>query len=139
MTSLQTTGQLLLDDAPLTCSGCGVGGALDLEERGPRETWPAWISCRQCGHGEDHQVITNGLVAAAAAARTGRQRAEDADTFTAEWRHLTLAGECVPEFVLDDAVTLGQELAKIGRREIKARKRKARRWFGHSTTNTRQR
>jgi hypothetical protein len=129
MTSLQTTGELLLDAAPVTCSGCGLGGALDLEERGPRETWPAWVSCRQCGHGEDHQVITNGLVAAAAAARTGRTTRYDADLFAAQWRHLELTGEVLPEFVLDDARALGEELAKIGRKEIRGRKRQARTWI----------
>jgi hypothetical protein len=129
MTSLQTTGPLLLNAAPVTCSGCGMGAALDLEERGPRETWPAWVSCRECGHGEDHQTITNGLVAAAAAARTGRQTRRDLDLFDARWRDLVLVGECRPEFVLDDALALGEELGKIGRTEFRARKRQARGWW----------
>jgi hypothetical protein len=129
MTDLQTTGHLLLNGESVACSGCGQAGSLDLAERGPRETWPAWISCRECGHGEDHPAITNGLVAAAAAATTGRRTRHDADLFAAQWRHLTLAGECRPEFVLDDALALGEELAKIGQQEIRARKSEARQWW----------
>lgn len=129
MADLQTTGHLLLNGEQVTCSGCGLGAALDLEERGPRETWPAWVSCRECGHGEDHQTITNGLVAAAAAAATGRRTRSDLDLFDAQWRDLLLQGECRPQFVLDDAAALGEELAKIGRHQVRARKRQARTWW----------
>lgn len=129
MPDLEIRGTLLLNGTPVTCPGCDSGAALTLDRRGPRETWPAWVGCELCGHGDDHPVITNGLVEAAVAARTGRARAEDRDLFTAEWRHLTLIGECIPEFVLDDAVTLVQELGKIGRQEIGARRRTARRWW----------
>lgn len=129
MADLQIRGDLLLNGQPVTCGGCGSGAALTLDRRGPRETWPAWVNCDLCGHGDDHPVITNGLIEAAAAARTGRQKAEDRDLFTATWRHLTLAGECVPEFVLDDARALVEELGKIGQKELRTRKTKARRWW----------
>lgn len=129
MTDLQTTGPLLLNGEPVTCPNCGTASAFDLEQRGPRETWPAWITCRVCGHGDDHPVITNGLVEAAVAARTGRATRYDSDLFAAQWRHLTLIGECVPEFVLDDAVALGEELAKIGKQELHRRKTETRRWW----------
>lgn len=129
MTDLQTTGPLLLNGEPVACSDCGEGTALDLDRRGPRETWPAWVVCRACGHGEDHPVITNGLIEAALAARTGRTTRYDADLFAAQWRHLTLLGECRTEFVLDDARALAEELAGIGRQELRERKREAGRWW----------
>ena len=129
MTDLQTTGALILNGTPVTCPACGMSAAFDLDRRGLRETWPAWIVCRDCGHGQDHPVITNGLIEAAVAARTGRATRYDSDLFAAQWRDLTLIGECVPEFVLDDAVALGEELAQIGKQEIRARKTGARRWW----------
>lgn len=129
MADLEIRGALLLNGEPVTCSGCGASAGISVDRRGLRETWPAWVGCGMCGHGEDHPVITNGLVDAALASRTGRHRAEDRDLFAAEWRHLSIAGECVPEFVLDDAVTLVEQLGKIGQQEVRARKRTARRWW----------
>lgn len=129
MTDLHTRGPLLLNGQPVTCPSCGLGAALDLDRRGHRETWPAWLGCRECGHGDDHPVITNGLVEAALEARTGRHRAEDRDLFAAQWRHHVLTGEIRPEFILDDAITLVEELGKVGQQELRTRKGNARRWW----------
>lgn len=129
MTDLQLRGPLILNGQPVTCPNCGMGGALELDRRGPRETWPAWLGCRECGHGDDHPAITNGLVEAALTTRTGRQTAEDRDLFAAQWRDLILIGEIRPEFVLDDARALIQELGKIGQQELRGHKAKARRWW----------
>lgn len=130
---LKVTGTLLADGQPVICPACKVGYSLELRKRGPRETWPAFVTCLSCGSGEDSDVITNGLVDAALEARTGRTKAEDRDTFAAEWRGHTLVGECVPQFVLDDAITLAEELGKIGRQELRehktAAKKQARGWW----------
>lgn len=121
---------LALNGLPVECGACGNPAQLTLDRSGPRETWPAWIGCGGCGHGEDHQIITNGLVAAAIDARTGRQRAEDRDTFAAEWRGLVLVGECVPEWTWDDVAVVRQALRRVVRTEVADRKRTARRWWG---------
>lgn len=129
MTTLQTKGPLLLNGQSVVCPQCGSGAALDLDRCGLRETWPAWVSCRDCGHGDDHQTITNGLVEAALAARTGRATREDRDLFAAQWRDLLLVGECRPEFILDDARALVEELSELGRQEYRERKQEARTWW----------
>jgi hypothetical protein len=129
MTDLQLHGPLLLDGQPVTCPGCGMGAALELDRRGPRETWPAWLGCRECGHGDAHPVITNGLVEAALKTRTGRTKAEDRDLFAAQWRDLVLVGEIRPEFVLDDARALAGILAGIGHQQVREHKRAAHRWW----------
>lgn len=113
---------LFLNEEQVICSGCESGDHLWLELGGRRETWPAWFGC-YCGHGEDHQVITNGLVEAAMLTRTGRQTATDTDTFAAEWRGITLVGECVPTFVIGDAVAVVKELTKVGKKEVRRRSR----------------
>lgn len=116
---LKLQGALLLDGAPVDCTGCG-SSALWLERCGSRETWPARMGCYSCGRSDDHPVITNGLVEAAVLARTGRSTAADRDTFAAEWRGITLVGEVVPEFVLDDARVLVDQLRTEGRKRGRA-------------------
>lgn len=122
---LKLTGDLLVDGQVIVCRHCDDGLSLQLYKRGSRETWPAWLTCLHCGRGEDHPVITNGLVDAAVSSRTGREKAVDRDTFAAEWRGITITGECIPEFVLDDAVVVAQELAKVGKSEVRQRKNQA--------------
>ncbi|TJZ41200.1 hypothetical protein FCH28_37575 [Streptomyces piniterrae] len=117
---LKLTGLAYVDGEPVVCGNCDSGFSLQIYKRGFREVWPAWITCLSCGKGDDHQVITNGLVDAALAARTGRQKAEDRDTFTAEWRGIVMAGELVPEFVLDDAVAGAKVLRDEVSKETKA-------------------
>lgn len=119
---LQFVGVALVDGRPLACTGCGNTFSLEVHKHlGVFETAPAWVACLSCSRGEDSTVITNGLVDAALAARTGRAKAADRDTFTAEWRGTTLEGELHPQFVLDDAV----ELAKVVKQQTT---RDAKRW-----------
>jgi hypothetical protein len=125
MTELELTGPLLLDGAPVLCR-CGSGGSLTLATVGPRETWPARLGCRSCGAAEDHPLITNGLVTAAAETSSGRRKATDRDVFAAAWREHFLEGECAATFVLDDAVTALREVTKAGKREVRKR---TRRWW----------
>ncbi|MFF8506426.1 hypothetical protein ACF07L_38180 [Streptomyces anulatus] len=118
---LSLQGLALLDGAPLLCVRCGSGAGLRIYKRGPREVFPASVSCLLCGHWEDcSSLITNGLVDAALEARTGRKVAADVDTFDAEWRGRTFRGELVAEFIPDDAKVmlkaLGGEVRADGRR-----------------------
>ncbi|MGA5135478.1 hypothetical protein ACPCTO_37635 [Streptomyces olivoreticuli] len=128
---LKLTGPLLLDGEIVTCPNreCLGVSCLTLTRSGFRETWPAVLGCETCGRSEDHPVITNGLVEAATEARTGRSRPEDLDTFAAEWRGLTLTGECRPEVILADLVFVGRTLVAEGKKEARGwwqgRKREA--------------
>ncbi|MEV7595507.1 hypothetical protein AB0O42_35110 [Streptomyces sp. NPDC089922] len=117
---LRLQGLAQVDKEPLLCGECGSGYSLEISKRGFREVWPAFVSCLSCGKGDDHTVITNGLVDAVLAARTGRRKAEDRDTFTAEWRGVTFTGELHPEFVLDDALTVAKLLKEQVSKDAKA-------------------
>lgn len=116
---LKLTGLAYVDGQAVVCGSCGSGFSLQITKRGPREVWPALVTCLSCGEGDDHPVITNGLVDAVLAARTGRQTAEDRDTFTAEWRGIVMTGELHPELVLDDAVAAAKVLHEEVTREGK--------------------
>ncbi|MEU8741876.1 hypothetical protein [Streptomyces halstedii] len=116
---LRLTGTAYVDDHELQCGGCGNDRSLEIHKDGFREVWPAWISCLSCGAGESSRVVTNGLVDAALDARTGRRRAEDADTFVAEWRGIVMTGEIFPEVVLDDALVMVKALGGQVRKDTK--------------------
>ncbi|MEV5204901.1 hypothetical protein [Streptomyces sp. NPDC053720] len=103
---LKLHGIAYVDGGEVLCPECGGGHCLELRKRGMREVWPAFLSCLACGSGEDSRIITNGLVDAVLAARTGRKTAGDRDTFTAEWRGIVMTGELVPEFVVEDALSM---------------------------------
>ncbi|GGP93476.1 hypothetical protein [Streptomyces melanogenes] len=117
---LKLQGLAEVNGQPLLCAECGSGYSLEIFKRGFREVWPAFVTCLSCGKGDDHPVITNGLVDAALAARTGRRKAEDRDTFVAEWRGVTLTGELQPGFVLDDAVVVVKVLKEQVAKDAKA-------------------
>lgn len=117
---------LVVDGVPVACPKCGSTVGLTVDRRGPRETWPAWLGCEHCGHGEDHPTITNGLVAAAVEACGGPAGPEPVP-FTAEWRGIAVGGEQAPEFGIADLATAAQEWAKVGRSEARKRWGKAKR------------
>ncbi|MEU2086778.1 hypothetical protein ABZ569_33530 [Streptomyces albus] len=139
---LKLHGICYVNGRPLVCGHCGTGTALEVTKRGWRESWPAFVSCLSCGQGEDHDVLTNGLVDAAKEASTGRRRAEDRDTFRAEWRGVLFVGEQVPQIVLDDVVQGGKALADELRRQAREKKAeasgRARSWWGGKKKAARQ-
>ncbi|WP_331719550.1 hypothetical protein OG596_39270 (plasmid) [Streptomyces sp. NBC_01102] len=126
---LRLTGTAYVDGKELECAGCGNISALEIHKHGFREVWPAWICCLSCGRGEDSAVVTNGLVDAALEARTGRKKAQDSDTFAAEWRGITMTGEIFPQFVLDDALVavkaLGGQVSKDAKVWTRSKKKAA--------------
>lgn len=134
-------GLCTVDDQPVQCSYCGSCTSLEISKRGWAEAWPACLTCLSCGKGDDHNVITNGMVDAALEAATGRQKATDTDTFRAEWRGHVFEGEQAPEFVLDDAIQGGRALTGELRREVRERKAeatdRARNWWGGTKTAAR--
>ncbi|MFF9240087.1 hypothetical protein ACF1AL_14810 [Streptomyces sp. NPDC014801] len=103
-------GQLLkiqemsLDGLPLTCPECG-SGAFTLEGRGAIAALASvWANCSNY-HSWEHQLITTSDLAAIQAARTGREKATDVDTFEIEIGGAVLAGILVPELTVDDVKT----------------------------------
>jgi len=117
---LRLHGLAYVDGQELLCEHCGSGTSLEIRKRGPREVWPAFVTCLLCGQGADSPVVTNGLVDAVLAARTGRQRAEDRDTFTAEWRGVVMTGELYPDLIPDDVVAAARVLREEATTEAKA-------------------
>jgi hypothetical protein len=124
---LRLHGIALVNGEPVVCWHCDDGHALEVYKRGFRETWPAFVSCLSCKQGEDSSIITNGLLEAAVAARTGRDKATDVDTFAAEWRGITLEGELIPELIPDDIIAIGREMATAGKQDLRQRKAKVKR------------
>jgi hypothetical protein len=120
---LRLNGLAYVDGKELVCPNCDSGFSLEIRKQGFREVWPALVSCLSCGKGTDSAVVTNGLVDAVLAARTGRQKAEDRDTFTAEWRGTVMTGELHPELVLDDVRVAAKALSGQVRKD-------SRRWWG---------
>ncbi|MYW68546.1 hypothetical protein GTY65_31375 [Streptomyces sp. SID8379] len=117
---LKLQGMAEVNKEPLLCGECGNGYSLEIYKRGFREVWPAFVTCLSCGKGDDHAVITNGLVDAVLAARTGRTKAADRDTFKAQWRGITFTGELHPQFVLDDALAVVKALGGQVSKDTKA-------------------
>lgn len=136
---LKLVGVGYVNGQPLACTECGNLFSLEVHRYLVFETAPAWICCLSCGHGGESTVVTNGLVDAALAARTGRTKATDRDTFTAEWRGTVMTGELYPQFVLDDAVTLAKvlkkQVTKDGKRWGRSVKAKAKARVSKATDN----
>ncbi|MFH9203200.1 hypothetical protein ACH4KT_38070 [Streptomyces anulatus] len=121
---LSLQGLAHLDGTPLLCVQCDSGYGLRIYKRGPREVFPASVSCLVCGHWEDcSRLITNGLVDVVLEVRTGRKVAADIDTFDAEWRGHVFQGELVAEFIPDDAAVMLKALGGEVRKD-------SRRWWG---------
>ncbi|MEU1674833.1 hypothetical protein ABZ752_22800 [Streptomyces roseifaciens] len=114
---LKLIGTAYANGQPITCTHCGDTTPLHIHKTSRFETWPAFVSCLACGKGDDSAVITNGLVDAALAARTGRHKTADRDTFAAEWRGITMTGELDPEIITDDLVQVAQVYRDTARSE----------------------
>jgi hypothetical protein len=99
--------EMTLDGLPLTCPECG-SGAFTLEGRGPIAALASvWANCSNY-HSWEHQLITTDDLTAIQAARSGRQKATDIDTFEIEIGGAVLAGILVPELTVDDVKTAGR-------------------------------
>jgi hypothetical protein len=116
---LKLTGIAYVNGQPVTCWHCDNTMSLHIHKGRPFDfqTWPAFVSCLSCGNGDDSPVITNGLIDAALAARTGRDKAEDRDTFTAEWRGIVMTGELHPGVIPDDLVQVARVYRDVARTE----------------------
>lgn len=98
---------MTLDGLPLTCPECGTG-SFTLDGRGPIDVLASvWANCANY-HSWEHQLLTIDDLRAIDAARTGRRRAEDDDTFEIEIGGACLAGILAPELTTDDLRKAGR-------------------------------
>ncbi|WP_424921093.1 hypothetical protein [Streptomyces sp. wa13] len=130
-TEIQMTGELLIDGAPVACPECGDTQDLTATStRLPVPAWPAQVHCR-AGHLFEPMTVTNGLITAVLASRTGRTRAADDDTFCTEVDGRLVEGTLYPVLMVDDIRQAARLLYRRGvkpqaRREIRSAKRQIR-------------
>ncbi|MFJ4974192.1 hypothetical protein ACIP6X_02375 [Streptomyces coeruleorubidus] len=97
--------EMTVDGQPKTCPDC-VSPTFSLDGRGIFDFFPAWGNCAS-GHSWEDPLITVGHLKSIKAASTGRQRAEDDDTFEIETGGVLLAGTLHPDVILDDLKRAG--------------------------------
>ncbi|HEX5541965.1 MAG TPA: hypothetical protein VFX60_10475 [Micromonospora sp.] len=126
---------MMIDEHPYGCPDCGTPG-FTLDGRGMFDAFPAWGNCPS-GHSWEDPLITVGVLKAIAAARTGRQRAEDDDTFEVEIGGAVLAGLLHPELILDDVKRAARDVywRRIVRPELLKRKRRVKAALKRPFTN----
>ncbi|MFF1547135.1 hypothetical protein [Streptomyces sp. NPDC058291] len=91
---------MTINGHPHTCPECSTA-AFTLDGRGLFDAFPAWGACSNY-HSWEHPLLTVGDLKQIQAARTGRERAEDEDTFAVEIGGAVLAGTLQPELTADD-------------------------------------
>jgi hypothetical protein len=93
--------EMTLDELPYACPECGTG-SFTLDGRGLFDALASvWGTCTN-SHSWEEQLITIEDLAAINAARTGRQHAEDDDTFEIIIGGAVLAGTLHPELTVDE-------------------------------------
>jgi hypothetical protein len=92
--------QMAIDGQPYTCPEC-LSEAFTLDGTGFLDGLPARGNCWQ-SHSWEDPLLTVGHLRQIAAARTGREHADDEDTFTIQIGNAVLAGVLHPELTADD-------------------------------------
>lgn len=92
--------QMTIDGHPYLCPEC-ASEAFSLDGTGFIDAFPVWGNCWN-GHSWEEPLITLGALKEIDAARTGRARAEDDDTFEISIGRAVLAGILHPELTADD-------------------------------------
>lgn len=92
--------QMTIDGHPYTCPEC-LSEAFTLDGTGFIDAFPARGNCWQA-HSWEEPLITLGDLKAIKATSTGRERAEDIDTFEIVIGGAQLAGVLHPEVTVDD-------------------------------------
>ncbi|MBD9721954.1 zinc finger-like domain-containing protein [Streptomyces caniscabiei] len=92
--------QMTVDGHPYTCPEC-ASEAFTLDGAGWIDAVPVWGNCWQA-HSWEEPLITLGDLKQIKAASTGRERAEDVDTFQIVIGGARLAGVLHPEVTVDD-------------------------------------
>ncbi|MGV9888372.1 hypothetical protein [Streptomyces sp. NPDC003395] len=116
--------QMTIDGHPYTCPEC-ASEAFTLDGTGFIDALPVRGNCWQ-SHSWEEPLITLGGLKQIDAARTGRVRATDVDTFEIEIGGAVLAGILVPELTVDDVRTAGRIYwQKLVKPRIRRQKRAA--------------
>lgn len=93
--------QMTMDGLPYTCPECGTN-AFTLDSRGMADILTSvWATCSSY-HSWEVMILDGDDVRAINAARTGRQRAEDVDTFRVIVGGAVIEGVLHPDVILDD-------------------------------------
>lgn len=122
--------QMTIDGHPYLCPEC-ASEAFTLDGTGFIDAFPVYGNCWN-SHSWEDPLITLGALKEIKAASTGRQRAEDEDTFQIVIGGAVLAGILHPELTLDDLKTTGHAawtriIKPAARRKKKAAIRAAKR------------
>ncbi len=120
---------MTINGHPYGCPECG-GASFTLDGRGLFDNFPAWGNCPS-SHAWEDPLITLGVLKEIDAARTGRQRPEDDDTFQITVGGAILAGILHPELTPEDLKQLGRI---YWRRLVKPALRRQRRKAGRAVT-----
>lgn len=116
--------QMTIDGHPYLCPDC-ASEAFTLDGTGWIDAFPVYGNCWN-SHSWEEPLITLGALKEIKAASTGRQRAEDDDTFEIVIGGAVLAGVLHPELTLDDLKTAGDAAWKrIIKPAIRRKKRAA--------------
>jgi hypothetical protein len=92
--------QMTIDGLPYLCPECDTA-SFTLDGRGFSDGFPARGNCSNY-HSWESLFITIGVLKEIQAASTGRERAEDDDTFEIEVGGAVLAGILHPDVIVDD-------------------------------------
>lgn len=126
--------QMTINGHPYLCPEC-ASQAFTLDGNGFIDAFPVWANCWN-SHSWEEPLITLGILKQIDAARTGRQRAEDDDTFEIEVGGATLTGILHPDLALDDLKQAGQLYWKrIIKPAARRQKRKAARAIKRPVSN----
>jgi hypothetical protein len=98
--------QMTVDGHPYLCPDC-ASQAFTLDSDSFIDAFPAWGNCWN-GHSWEEPLITRGHLLQINEARTGRQCAEDDDTFEVVIGGAVLAGILHPELTADDLKVAGR-------------------------------
>jgi len=126
--------QMTINGHPYLCPEC-ASQAFTLDGNGFIDAFPVWANCWN-SHSWEEPLITLGVLKQIDAARTGREHAEDDDTFEIEVGGAALAGILHPDLVLDDLMQAGQLYWKrIIKPAVRRQKRKAARAMKRPVSN----
>lgn len=114
---------MTIDGHPYTCPEC-ASEAFTLDGTGFIDALPVYGNCWN-GHSWPEALITLGILKQIKAVSTGRERAEDDDTFEIVIGGAVLAGILHPELTLDDLKTAGRAYWKRIIKPAVRRKKKA--------------